>query len=422
MLLVDISKTPPPRTVTNLLKGRTHGRGYADRWRRVPHRLRLLPHVVRRSDRLPRSARALASAHLLRQHRRACELDAESIRGTGNSTCLGGIANRSSYWVPTLIDTQDNAPIVPDGSPFTTRTGALPAATVQPLPAGLRMIAGDPNAKGPHPEVFSARWKCIGGPNNQNDLYQASIANCDVGAQFYQEVFFPQCWDGINLDSPDHKSHMSYTVQVKNLDSSGSHAECPKTHPVVLPRVSLQRELHGARKGCAVALAPLLRHVRPLPAGRLLVARRLVQRLEERCQRFLREELHRGAEGLPRSPAGRRPEDLLAQPRIPPLRHRYCIIRFSRPTIPVGGSNMKDAIKAVLRGLCIDAPDLCPTRLSHGGPAGDRPGKSSTLHLAAPPSQRAGGVLISQRRPRLGLQQENGDCHGHLLGDERKIF
>ena len=32
---------------------------------------------------------------------------AESIRGTGNSTCRGGIANRSSYWVPTLIDIRD---------------------------------------------------------------------------------------------------------------------------------------------------------------------------------------------------------------------------------------------------------------------------------------------------------------------------
>ena len=21
---------------------------------------------------------------------------------------------------------------------------------------------------------------------------------------------FPQCWDGVNLDAPDHKSHMAY--------------------------------------------------------------------------------------------------------------------------------------------------------------------------------------------------------------------
>ena len=41
-------------------------------------------------------------------------------------------------------------------------------------------------------------------------------------------VFFPQCWDGVNLDSPDHKSHMSYTV----------NRACPATHPVALPEIS----------------------------------------------------------------------------------------------------------------------------------------------------------------------------------------
>ena len=78
---------------------------------------------------------------------------------------------------------------------------------------------------------------------------------------------------------------------------------------------------------------------------------------------------------------------------------------------------MKHAIKAVLRGLRIDAPP-CPTRLVTEA-VGDRPEKF-TLHFSG--AAASAGVLISQRRPRLGLQQENGDCHGHLLGDERKIF
>ncbi len=105
----------------------------------------------------------------------------------------------------------------------------IDGALVKPIPAGLRMIAGDPKASAPHPEVFSTRWKCIGGPHNQNGLYQASIGNCDVGAYLYQEVFFPQCWDGVNLDSPDHMSHMSYTAET---------GKCPATHPVVLPQIS----------------------------------------------------------------------------------------------------------------------------------------------------------------------------------------
>lgn len=41
------------------------------------------------------------------------------------------------------------------------------------------------------------------------------------------------CWDGKNLDSPDHKSHVAYP-------SSGSFemsSACPSTHPVRLPQV-----------------------------------------------------------------------------------------------------------------------------------------------------------------------------------------
>ena len=36
-----------------------------------------------------------------------------SIATTGNSTCAGGTLNRSGYWVPTMIDTKNGAPVVP---------------------------------------------------------------------------------------------------------------------------------------------------------------------------------------------------------------------------------------------------------------------------------------------------------------------
>ena len=49
------------------------------------------------------------------------------------------------------------------------------------------------------------------------------------------QVFFPSCWDGVNLDSADHKSHMAYPIQNYN---SG---DCPSTHPVHL--VSLFYEM-----------------------------------------------------------------------------------------------------------------------------------------------------------------------------------
>lgn len=49
------------------------------------------------------------------------------------------------------------------------------------------------------------------------------------------QAFFPSCWDGQNLDSEDHKSHMSYPIGAYN------DGYCPDTHPVHL--ISLFYEL-----------------------------------------------------------------------------------------------------------------------------------------------------------------------------------
>ena len=45
------------------------------------------------------------------------------------------------------------------------------------------------------------------------------------------EVTFPSCWDGVNLDSADHKSHMAYP----GPDGFWESGPCPETHPVRLP-------------------------------------------------------------------------------------------------------------------------------------------------------------------------------------------
>jgi hypothetical protein len=159
---------------------------------------------------------------------------ADSIRTSGSSTCLGGTINRSAYWVPTMIDTATNKPIVPDVAGIYYKQGYTlnPPTIIQPLPAGLRMIAGDPTNSSPGSQV--ALFKCIGGPHNSNDQYGSSIPNCDAGAQVYQVIVFPQCWDGRNLDSPDHKSHMSYVV----VAAGGSGYACPASHPVALPEIT----------------------------------------------------------------------------------------------------------------------------------------------------------------------------------------
>ena len=40
-------------------------------------------------------------------------------------------------------------------------------------------------------------------------------------------VFFPGCWDGVNLDSPNHEDHVAYPSGIDN-------GVCPPSHPVHL--------------------------------------------------------------------------------------------------------------------------------------------------------------------------------------------
>jgi hypothetical protein len=149
---------------------------------------------------------------------------AESIATKGNGTCRGGTVNRTAYWAPAVIDTHTGTPIAPDLIHVYYKSGYLGVKPqqIQPMPAGLRMIAG--NAKATAPQDYVG-WKCwdVGGAS------KAPIPKCGVGDSIAMTVEFPQCWNGKDLDSPDHKSHMSYAIEGKG---------CPAAYPVALPVIT----------------------------------------------------------------------------------------------------------------------------------------------------------------------------------------
>ena len=124
-----------------------------------------------------------------------------------------------------MVDMKTGAPVVPSGSIWYYKSAyyGVPAESIKPLPAGLRMIAGsaaNTPAGGANPYV---RIGCAG-----SGTYGPSIPNCAVGGVVEIGIQFPQCWDGVNLDSPDHKSHMAY-----------ANNGCPGTHPVPLVEIAL---------------------------------------------------------------------------------------------------------------------------------------------------------------------------------------
>lgn len=147
---------------------------------------------------------------------------AESIRNTGNSTCRGGIANRTAYWVPALLDAKGR-PQTPEDSNFYYKSGysGIEPSDIKTFPQGLRMVAGDAKATGAQEHAF---WGCF-----ENYIgHPATIPNCPVGDYLQMIVDFPQCWNGKDLDSADHKSHMAYPED----------GACPRTHPVAIPAIT----------------------------------------------------------------------------------------------------------------------------------------------------------------------------------------
>jgi uncharacterized protein DUF1996 len=150
----------------------------------------------------------------------------DSLRAAGTSCAMPG--DTSGYWIPAVYARgQQLAPGTTRHALFYYRRVAAPVGTtVQTIPDGLRVIVGNSHAANPaeNPKLGSQiAWKC--GPDAGANLPQPPT-QCSSGIMVLI-VRTPNCWDGMNLDSPEHASHMAYP----------SSNRCPASHPVVLPMV-----------------------------------------------------------------------------------------------------------------------------------------------------------------------------------------
>ncbi len=153
--------------------------------------------------------------------------DPKTLSTTGNSTCRGGIANRSAYWVPSMIDTATNTPLKPYAALWYYKTGYVVAKEkITAPPKGLRMISGNMKATS-EATTLNVLYNCF--LEGQPSTASKTIPACKQGWTIVTHVYFPQCWDGKNLDSQDHVSHMA----------NSSNGGCPATHPVAIPAISL---------------------------------------------------------------------------------------------------------------------------------------------------------------------------------------
>lgn len=143
----------------------------------------------------------------------------------GGGTSCRTLDDTAAYWVPTL--SRNGQAVTPTAMTIYYRAPFGPlAAQVQPFPAGFKMIAGDASATTPSTSGGRiAFWNCRG-LNRMGPL----PPECPPEAPLQLHLNFPECWDGVNLDSADHKSHLVYRA---------GRLGCPADHPVLLPRLTM---------------------------------------------------------------------------------------------------------------------------------------------------------------------------------------
>lgn len=173
--------------------------------------------------------------------------DLDKLADTGNSTCRGGIMNRSAYWTASIIDTKTGTPVIPEGSLWYYKSGNMVSTrTIVPMVKGLRMIAGNMYAKNEasatnigfvcYVNGKAVNWVDGAAQPKKAGVDPKYIPACPKGAEVVAWVSFPQCWDGKNLDSADHISHMSYGYV---YDKVTKQNYCPATHPIAMPKIRL---------------------------------------------------------------------------------------------------------------------------------------------------------------------------------------
>jgi len=158
-----------------------------------------------------------------------------------STSCDKGI-DHSNYWVPQLyhlrgdkmweiVNFQGNAVYYQlRACNYTPGAKSCPIAAEQnppmAFPDGFRMVAGDPFRRTFNASDFAQNAVsivCLGEGGRYNGFPDHA---CD---RLRAQVYFPSCWDGKNLDSEDHKSHMAYPAY-----GNYNGGVCPESHPVAL--------------------------------------------------------------------------------------------------------------------------------------------------------------------------------------------
>jgi len=169
--------------------------------------------------------------------------NAAAMHTFGNSTCDGGIANRTGYWVPAMVyhcpsgevgcdRARDGEIVHARGNLAYYKTQTLDRAhlhLIQWPPAGLRMVGGDANNTDPARSANVGSFECQDNGTGLDTSFgnripstaEATALGTNRCVDIKMVVTFPECWNGTDLYLPPvvggiNSSHMQYTSYAGN--------------------------------------------------------------------------------------------------------------------------------------------------------------------------------------------------------------
>ncbi|KAI9662067.1 MAG: hypothetical protein M1829_006206 [Trizodia sp. TS-e1964] len=153
-------------------------------------------------------------------------MDYDRARRSTCSSCIVKEDN-SNYWVPAVYFKAQNGSFISveqngGGLIYYLQRQSPSTEPLLAFPPGFRMLAGNPFLRN-YTDTQAQQaisYVCLG--TNVPEANTLPNQNCPQGLRV--QVFFPSCWDGVNLDSADHKSHMAYPAAYNG-------GACPSTHP-----------------------------------------------------------------------------------------------------------------------------------------------------------------------------------------------
>ncbi|KAH6901641.1 hypothetical protein BKA70DRAFT_1374750 [Coprinopsis sp. MPI-PUGE-AT-0042] len=189
------------------------------------------------------------------------------ISETSTCTTCRFKEDKSNYWTAVMYFKHPNGTFirVPQAANGGTGrpNGGMTVYYIQPpgntpvvaFRKGFRMIVGNPMLRNVNhiapdsPEAYALTFRCWDGVPRSDWAYAPGVGPFESVhlptkpclGMIRANIFFPSCWNGVDLDTHDHSSHVAFlrgTVPPQGIFYL--NGTCPPSHPVRIPLIFLE--------------------------------------------------------------------------------------------------------------------------------------------------------------------------------------